>query len=399
MGVGAERAARRIVTVDEARRLARRRLPRVVFDYIDGAAEGEVTMRTNRAVFDDVGFTASMATTANAPGPDLRTTVLGSALSMPVVLAPVGFARAMDPQGDVAAARAAHDAGTVAAMSTMSGHSLEAVAAAGEQTGWFQLYGLGGRLGSEQLVTRARKAGFTALLVTIDTPIPGNRERDLRHGVSLPLRVDRSTVRKFAPRVVAHPRWLVDFARDGFSMELALSEGLGDPAQPMSSDEALIHWVLNPVTWEDFAWIRAAWEGPIAAKGVLSVADARRAVDAGADAVIVSNHGGRQLDGVPATLAALGPVVDAVGGEVEVLMDGGIRRGADVVKALSLGAKAVLVGRPWAYGLGAAGEPGVRKVLELLRAEIDRTLRLLGCRSVSELDRSRITVPEGFAIG
>jgi isopentenyl diphosphate isomerase/L-lactate dehydrogenase-like FMN-dependent dehydrogenase len=281
----------------------------------------------------------------------------------------------------------------------MTGHTLEAVAAAGEGSGWFQLYGVGGRVGSEQLLTRARAAGFRALVVTVDTPIPGNRERDLRHGVSLPLRVDRSTVRRFAPRVVLHPRWLVDFARDGFSMELALTEGLGDPDAPMSSDEALIHWVLNPVTWEDFDWIRAAWDGPVAAKGVLSVEDARRAVDAGVDAVIVSNHGGRQLDGVPATLAVLAPVVDAVGDQVEVLVDGGIRRGADVVKAVAMGAKAVLVGRPWAYGLGAAGEAGVRRVLSLLRTEIDRTMRLLGCRSVAELDRSRLTVPEHFTMG
>jgi isopentenyl diphosphate isomerase/L-lactate dehydrogenase-like FMN-dependent dehydrogenase len=399
LGVGASRAARRIVTVEEARRLARRRLPSMVFDYIDGAAEGEITMRANRCAFDEVGFRPSMATAANAPGADLHTTVLGSDVSMPLLLAPVGFTRAMDPVGDVAAARAAHDAGTVAVMSTMSGQSLEAVAAAGERTGWFQLYGVGGRVGSEQLVTRARAAGFKALVVTVDTPIPGNRERDLRHGASLPLRFDRSNVRRFAPRVLTRPRWLYDFARDGFSMELMLTEGLGDPEHPMSSDEALIHWVLNPVTWDDFEWIRAAWDGPVAAKGVVSVEDARRAVDAGADAVIVSNHGGRQLDGVPATLAVLGPVVDAVGAEVEVLMDGGVRRGSDVVKAVALGARAVLVGRAWAYGLGAAGEPGVRKVLGLFKAEIDRTMRLLGCRSVAELDRSRISVPESFRIG
>lgn len=399
MGANASRAARHIVTVDEARRLARRRVPRVVFDYIDGAAEGELTMRANRAAFDEVGFRPSMATASNAPGADLHTTVLGTELSMPLLLAPVGFTRAMEPSGDLAAAAAAHAAGTVAVMSTMSGHSLEAVAAAGERSGWFQLYGLGGRTGSEQLLARARAAGFKALVVTVDTPIPGNRERDLRHGASLPLRLDRSTVRRFAPRAVLHPRWLIDFARDGFSMDLALAAGLGDPESPMSSDEALIHWVLNPVTWEDFKWIRAAWDGPIAAKGVLSVEDARRAVDAGVDAIVVSNHGGRQLDGVSPTLAMLGPVVEAVGDQVDVLVDGGIRRGSDVVKAVALGAKATLVGRAWAYGLAAAGEAGVRKVLGLLRADIDRTMRLLGCRTVAELDRSRISVPDHFRTG
>ncbi len=354
-------------------------------------------MRANRAAFDEVGFGARVATPANFPGAELGTTVLGTELSMPLILGPVGFTRGMDPGGDVAAARAAHGAGTVAVMSTMSGHSLEAVAGASERTGWFQLYGLGGRTGSEQLLERARAAGFRALVVTVDTPIPGNRERDLLHGASLPLRLDRATVKRFGPRAVLHPRWLLDFARDGFSMELALSEGLGDPGAPMSSDEALIHWVLNPVTWEDFSWIRAAWTGPIAAKGVLSVEDARRAVDAGADAVVVSNHGGRQLDGVPSTLESLGPVVDAVGDEVEVLMDGGIRRGSDVVKAVALGARATLIGRAWAYGLSAAGEAGVKKVLSLLRTDIDRTLRLLGCRSVSELNRSHVTVPERWS--
>jgi isopentenyl diphosphate isomerase/L-lactate dehydrogenase-like FMN-dependent dehydrogenase len=261
---------------------------------------------------------------------------------------------------------------------------------------WFQLYGLGGRVGSEQLVRRAREAGFTALVVTVDTPIPGNRERDLHHGVALPLRFTRETAMRFAPQALVRPQWLYDFARDGFSMDLALSHGLGPPESPYSSDEAVIHWVLSPVTWDDFGWLAEAFDGPVLAKGVLSAADARRAVDAGAAGVIVSNHGGRQLDGVAAALEALDEVVATVGTDVEVLMDGGIRRGSDVAKALALGARAVLIGRPWAYGLGAAGEPGVRRVLEVLRAELDRTLRLLGVGSVQDLDRSRISLPEGW---
>jgi isopentenyl diphosphate isomerase/L-lactate dehydrogenase-like FMN-dependent dehydrogenase len=396
MGLGATRAATRISTVADARRLARRRLPRVVFDYVDGAAGAEHTMRANEAAFDEVGLVPAMAAPGAAPGPDLSTTVLGQRVSMPLLLSPVGYARSMDPAGDVAAARAARAAGTVATLSSMSGHQLDEVAAAGQGTGWFQLYGLGGREGSEQLVRRARAAGFTTLVVTVDTPTPGNRERDLHHRVSLPLRLDRSSALRFGPRVLPHPRWLLDFARDGFYMEMALAVGLGPPDKPMSVDEALINWILRPFAWDDFTWLRQAWEGPVAVKGLVTADDARRAVDAGVDAVIVSNHGGRQLDGLPASLAALVEVVAAVGGQVEVLVDGGIRRGTDVVKAVALGAGAAMIGRPWAYGLGAAGEPGVARVLELLRADIDRTLRLLGRGSVGALDRSAVRLPEGW---
>jgi isopentenyl diphosphate isomerase/L-lactate dehydrogenase-like FMN-dependent dehydrogenase len=389
-----DRTLGRIRTVEDARELARRTLPRVVFDYIDGAAETERTMRENRAAFEQVGFAPRMAAPGASVSPALSTTVLGTEISFPVVLAPVGFTRAMAPGGDVAGAAAAHAAHTLFTMSSMSGHSMEQVAAAADGPVWFQLYPLGGRIGVEQLARRARAAGFTALVVTVDTPIPGNRERDLHHGVSLPLRFNRDTARRFAPQALVRPRWLYAFARDGFSMDLTLSNGLGPPESPMTSDEAVVHWILSPITWDDFGWLREAFDGPVLAKGVLSADDARRAVDAGAAGIVVSNHGGRQLDGVAPALVALDEVARAVGGEVEVLMDGGIRRGSDVAKALALGARAVLVGRPWAYGLAAAGEPGVRRILSILRAELDRTLRLLGVSSVSELDRSFVELPE-----
>jgi isopentenyl diphosphate isomerase/L-lactate dehydrogenase-like FMN-dependent dehydrogenase len=388
-----ERALGRLRTVEDARELARRRLPRVVFDYIDGAAETERTMRANRDAFEAVGFVPKMAVPGAPVTPSLSTTVLGADVSFPVILAPVGFTRAMAPGGDVAGATAARGAKTIFTMSTMSGHTIEDVAAATGGKGWFQLYGLGGRTGSEQLVRRAREAGFTALVVTVDTPIPGNRERDLHHGVALPLRFTKETAMRFAPQALRRPRWLLDFARDGFSMDLPLSIGLGAPDAPMTSDEAFIHWVLSPITWDDFGWLREAFEGPVIAKGILTANDARRAVDAGCAAVVVSNHGGRQLDGVAASLRALPEVVAEVGGEVEVLVDGGVRRGSDVAKALCLGASAVLVGRAWAYGLAAAGEPGVERVLQILRAELDRTLRLLGLASVAELDASCVSLP------
>jgi len=395
--VDTSRATSRIRTVDDARRIARRRLPRVVFDYIDGAAETETTMHSNRQAFESVGFVPSMAAPGVPVSPSLATTVFGSQLAMPIVLAPVGFTRAMSPGGDVAGASAARAAGTVACMSTMSGHSIEEVAAAADGHGWFQLYGLGGRVGSEQLVRRARAAGFTALLVTVDTPQPGNRERDLHHGVSLPLRFNRQTAVRFAPQALLRPRWVAGFARDGFSTRLPCADGLGDPGAPMTPDEALLRWFVSPVTWDDFGWLREAFDGPVIAKGVLSAVDARRAVDAGASGIVVSNHGGRQLDSVAPSLVALREVLGEVGGEVEVALDSGIRRGSDVAKALALGAKAVLVGRPWAFGLAAAGEPGVARVLEVLRAELERTLRLLGVRSVDELRPAHVTVPEHWS--
>jgi len=367
-----------------------------VFDYIDGAAEAERTMRANCEAFGEVGFVPQMAVPGLTVSPSLRTTVLGTEVAIPVLLAPVGFTRAMEPGGDVAGAAAAAAKGTIFTLSSMSGHTMEEVAAASAAPKWFQLYGLGGKDGARQLVERARGLGYTALVVTVDTPIPGNRERDLHHGVTMPLRVTRETAARFAPQALVRPGWLYRFARDRFSMDLAMARGLGDPAAPMSIDEAVIAWVLNPVTWDDFGWLRESFGGPVLAKGVLSGADARRAVDAGATGVIVSNHGGRQLDGVPAALVGLDDVVREVGADVEVLMDGGVRRGSDVAKALAMGARAVLVGRPWAFGLAAAGEPGVERIIEILRTELDRTLRLLGVESVAVLGREHVAVPAAW---
>jgi isopentenyl diphosphate isomerase/L-lactate dehydrogenase-like FMN-dependent dehydrogenase len=278
----------------------------------------------------------------------------------------------------------------------MSGHTIEDVKAAAGGPAWFQLYFLGGRAGAEQLIDRAQKAGYTTLVVTIDTQIPGNREREQRHGVHLPLQMSLSNAVRFAPQVAPHPGWLSDFARDGFSLELANAASLGTPERPMSSRDALMYWLTSPPRWEDFAWIRERWPGPVVAKGIVTGEDARRAVDSGVEGIIVSNHGGRQLDGIRATMPALVEVVEAVGGEVEVLVDGGIRRGADVVRAVALGAQAAMVGRPWAYGLAAAGEAGIVRVLEILREDIDRTLRLVGCASIDEAKRDLVEFPDAW---
>ena len=385
----ATRIAGTIGTFEDARRLARRRVPPAVFDYVDGGADGEATMRANRRAFEAVGFVPRAGVTKGAP--DLATTVLGSSVSMPVLLSPVGYTRLVHREGDVAGARAAGTAGTVFTLSSMAGHTIEEVAAAGEGPKWFQLYFLGGRAGAEQLIDRAQRAGYTALVVTMDSQIPGNRERDGRHGIKFPITMAPRGMVKLALQVVPHPRWLLDFRKGGVQFDIPNAfDTPGGP--PLSMGEAIASMTANAPTWEDFAWIREQWQGPILAKGLVTATDAKRAVAAGVDGIVVSNHGGRQLDGVAASLPALVEVVDAVGDSVEVLVDGGIRRGSDVARALALGARAVMIGRPWVFAL-TAGQPGVERMLELLRTDLDRTLRLLGCPSVGELDRSYVTRP------
>jgi isopentenyl diphosphate isomerase/L-lactate dehydrogenase-like FMN-dependent dehydrogenase len=388
------RRAARITTVEHARSLARRTLPRLVFDYIDGGAEAEITMRANRAAIEAVGFLPRMGLTRGRP--DLTTTVLGTPVSMPVLLGPVGFTRMIHHRGDVAAARAAGAAGTIFTQSSMSGHTIEEVAAVGPGPKWFQLYFLGGRAGAERLVERAWRAGYTALAVTLDTQIVGNRERDLRNGLRRPLRIDLSNVVRVGPQVAVRPRWLAHFARQGLRLDIVNTSGFAGPGRPMTVDDAVVAMSTYPPTWDDFSWIRGQWPGPVLAKGVVTGDDARRAVASGADAIIVSNHGGRQLDGMAASLPALVEVLDAVGDQVEVLVDGGIRRGSDVARAVALGARATLIGRAWAYGLGAAGQAGVEQVLSILRTDLDRTLRLLGCPSVAALDHRFVARPPAW---
>ncbi len=387
------RVASRIHTVGDARRLARRRLPRPVWDYIEGAAGSESTFAANHREVESVGFRPRVGAARPPFGPDISTTVLGVPISMPLLVSPVGFTRMMDIRGDVAGARGAAAAGTGFTLSSMSGHSMEDVAAAGAPASWFQLYCLGGRAGAEQLIERARKHGFGALVVTLDTQVPGNRERDARYGLSPPLQVNRQTVKKMAPHAALHPWWTADLLMDRFQLDLVNATGLERDGAPISALEALMHWVGSPPGWDDFGWMRDQFDGPIIAKGVMTGDDARRAVDCGVSAIIVSNHGGRQLNSAPATITALVDVLDAVGDQVEVLVDGGFRRGADVVKAVALGARAAMVGRPWVYGLAAAGEPGVTRVLSIFRDDIDRTMRLIGAASIDELNPDFVTVP------
>jgi L-lactate dehydrogenase (cytochrome) len=385
-------ASPRVVDIEDLRTVARRRVPRAVFDYLDGGAEGELTLRENSRVFTDVTFRPRHAVAFRDV--DLRTRVLGLDLAVPFLLAPVGYSRLMHPGGEVAAARAAGKAGTAYILSTVSGHKLEDVKAASSGPVLYQLYLMGGRGAAEAAIDRARAAGFAALVVTIDTPVAGMRERDHRNGMRELISGRALEKIPFLPDVLAHPGWLIGFLRDGGLRPLPNVVLPGRGPMPLVDVGAAL--AEAAVTWADFRWMRERWPGPIVVKGVLTGDDARRAVDEGAAAISVSNHGGRQLDGVPASLRALPEVVAAVGGRAEVWMDGGVRRGADIVKALCLGARAVLCGRAYAYGLAAAGEAGVARALEILRADLERTLRLLGCPSVAALDRSYVDVPAGW---
>ncbi len=385
-------ASPHVVSIGDFRPLARLRLPRPVFDYLDGGADGEVTLRENCRVFDDVTFRPRYA--VPLPPCDLRTRVLGFDVSFPALLAPVGYSRLMHPDGEKGAARAAGTAGTAYILSTISGHRVEDVKAASSGPVCFQLYLMGGREASEAVIERARVAGCAALVVTIDTPVAGMRERDFRNGMKELMGGTLLSKIPFLPQMLARPGWLVSYLLDGGLSRLpnVVIPGKG----PMELIDVAAALARAAVTWEDLSWIRKHWPGPIVIKGLLTGDDARRAVDAGAAAVVVSNHGGRQLDGVSPSLRALPEVVAAVGGQVEVLMDGGIRRGSDIVKAICLGAKAVLCGRAYAYGLAAAGEAGVTRALEILRVDVDRTLKLLGCTSIAALDRSYVDVPASW---
>ena len=385
-------ASPRVVCIEDFRPLARQRLPKSVFDYLDGGAEGEVTLRENCRVFNDVTFRPRHAVAVAQCS--LCTSVLGLNLSLPFLLAPVGYSRLMHPSGEVAAARAAGNAGTGYILSTISGHKLENVKAGSTGPMFYQLYLMGGRGAAEAAIERARVAGFSALVVTIDTPVAGIRERDYRNGMKELISGGPLAKIPYLPQILSRPAWLINYLLDGGLPGLPNVIVPGKGPLPLVDINAAL--AESAVTWADLRWIREVWRGPIIVKGVLTGDDARHAMDEGAVAVSVSNHGGRQLDGVQASLRALPEVVQAVNGRIEVLMDGGIRRGTDIIKALCLGARAVLCGRAYAYGLAAAGEAGVDRAIEILRADLERTLRLLGCASVAELDRSYINVPKNW---
>jgi L-lactate dehydrogenase (cytochrome) len=382
------------MNIADLRRAAKRRLPRGVFDYVDGGADAENTLRSNVSIFDQILFRPRGAVAS--PRANLETTVLGQRFSLPFLLAPVGSTRLLWPKGEVEAARAAGAVGAGYILSTLAGTALEEVKAGSTGTCWYQVYLVGGREVASAAIERARKVGYSALVLTVDTAISGLRERDYRNGVA---QLAGSNLFKKLPyvwNVLSRPGWLLSYLGDGGLMtfpNVVLADG------PMRYAAVAAALEQSVVSWADLKWIRELWKGPIVIKGILTAEDGERAVDEGVNAVIVSNHGGRQLDGVFPALRALPEVLAAVRGRTEVLVDGGIRRGSDIVKALILGAKAVLVGRAYAYGLGAAGQAGVARAIEIFTADLNRTLRLLGVASLSELDPSMIELPADFAPG
>jgi len=373
------------VTVEDYRVRARKAVPRMVWAYIDGGAETEGTLRANREAFE--AWTLRARVLRGEAATSLQTTVANTRLSMPVVLAPTGLIGLAHWHGEVGCVRAAERVGTRAIVSTASTYSFEEVAAATPGDHFFQLYPWSDRAGTRELVTsmlrRAERAGYAALFVTVDVPVHGNRERERRAGMGVPPVVGPATLFD----AVRRPRWTYGLMRHQRMSARVLVDDAGGHAA-LRSVQAQYRLMRPEISWQDLRWVRDAWEGPLFVKGILDADDAEQAADVGADGVVVSNHGGRQLDGAPATLEVLPEIAARVGDRLEVLLDGGVRRGTDVIKALCLGATAVCIGRPYVYGLAAGGERGVEHVLRIFREEIERALTLMGVVDVAELDQS-----------
>jgi len=381
-----------IETLAEAQRRAKRRLPKDIYNLLVGGTEKGLTARANVEAFDEIGFHPHPA----QPLPiqrDLTTRVLGLDMAFPVIVSPAG-AQVIDPAGEVAVAKASAAAGIPMGLSSFASMPFEDVIAQNPNS-LFQLYWVGTREQITQRVERVRRAGAKTLILTIDWAFPSRRDWG---SPDIPPVLDLPTLIKYSPMGITRPGWALRWLKGGLPDLKVPNLGVTTEATPTFRG-AYLEWMNTPLpTWEDVKWLGELWDGPFIVKGITNPEDARRAVDAGADAISVSNHGGNNLDGTPASLRFLPKIVDAVGDQVEVLFDGGIRRGADVVKALALGARAVLVGRVWLFGLAAGGEEGVRQVLEILRSGIDGALIGLGHPSVKDLSRTDLIIPEGFAL-
>ncbi|MCY1073858.1 alpha-hydroxy acid oxidase [Archangium lansingense] len=374
-----------IINLEDLRQRARRRLPRTIFDYVEGGAEDEYTVNANRRGFERYLFRAR--TLVDVSARDQSTTLLGEKLSTPIILGPTGLAGLVAPWGEVLAAKAAANRGSLFTLSTMSICTIEEVAAAAPSPLWFQLYVWKDRGVTRSLVERARAAGYRALCLTVDVQEMGNRERDRRNGFTLPPRVTFTNLLD----VFRHLGWVLRMS----SSPRATFGNFIETGDLAKKDAVSVAGFTNKqfdpsVSWKDIEWLRSIWSGPLVLKGITCAEDARLAVEHGVQAIIVSNHGGRQLDFLPAGTDVLPEVVDAVQGRAEVVLDGGIRRGSDVVKAIALGARACMIGRPFLYGLAADGQAGVELTLDILSKEIDRTLALLGRPRLADLDRSAL---------
>jgi pre-mycofactocin synthase len=377
-------------TVAEAQRRARKRLPSSVYRALLAGSEKGVTVSDNVRAFSELGFAPHVA--GLSAKRDLSTTVMGQSVSLPVIISPTGV-QAVHPDAEVAVARAAAARGTAMGLSSFASKPVEEVVAANPKT-FFQTYWVGTRDQLLQHVERARAAGAVGLIVTLDWSFANGRDWG---SPPIPERVDLKTMVKFAPDVLPHPRWLLSYARTGRVPDLAVPNMAGPGEDSPTFFGAYGQWMGSPLpTWDDVRWLREQWDGPVMLKGVIRVDDAKRAVDAGVTAISVSNHGGNNLDGTPGTIRALPAVADAVGDQVEVLLDGGVRRGGDVVKAVALGARAVMIGRAYLWGLAANGQAGVENVLDILRGGIDSALLALGHSAIGDLARDDIVIPPGF---
>ncbi|MEM9714799.1 MAG: alpha-hydroxy acid oxidase [Actinomycetota bacterium] len=377
---GVLRRLARAADTDDLRRMAKRRLPGGVFDYIDGGAEDERTLDRNSSAFADVEFRPRVLRDVSDCDPS--TTLLGSPMPLPLVLSPTGFTRIADPQGELAVARAAARANLPYALSTMGTRSIEEVAEVSDGRKWFQVYVWKDRDLVAEMLDRSKRHGYEAIVITVDTAVLGRRERDVRRGFTLPPKIGLETFVDGA----LHPRWTLDLLRSepiGFANVTGRIDDDGTTA--VSLAQYANDQFSQSLSWDDVGWFRDRWSGPIVLKGIQTVEDARRAVDAGVEAIALSNHGGRQLDDAPTPIELVGPVTDAIGDAAEVICDGGVRRGSDIVKAVALGAKACGIGRAYLYGLGAGGERGVDHVLGLLDAGVRRTMALCGARTLDDV--------------
>jgi pre-mycofactocin synthase len=377
-------------TVAEAQRRAKKRLPKSVYMALVAGSEQGVTADDNVAAFREIGFRPHIADLPRERAQ--ATTVLGQDISFPVIISPTGV-QAVSPEGEVAVARAAAGADTAMGLSSFASRAVEDVAAANPKT-FFQIYWVGDKDTILQRVERARNAGAKALIVTLDWSFASRRDWD---SPMIPEKMDLKAMLRFAPEGITRPKWVIDFLRHGGIPDLTCPN-LAKPGEPAPTFfGAYYEWMTTPLpTWEDVAWLREQWDGPFAVKGIQHPDDARRAVDAGATAISVSNHGGNNLDGTPGSIRALPGVVDAVGDQLEILFDGGIRRGSDAVKALALGARAVMIGRAYLWGMAAGGEKGVANVLQILRSGIDEALLGLGRSSIHDLVPEDLIVPPDF---
>ncbi|MEM7272388.1 MAG: alpha-hydroxy acid oxidase [Actinomycetota bacterium] len=372
--------------VDDLRRLAKRRLPGGVFDYIDGGAEDEVTLDRNVAGYGRLEFKPRVLRDVSKI--DTGTTLLGRPVPLPLVFAPTGFTRIADSQGELAVARAAARAGIPYGLSTMGTRSIEDVAAVSDGPKWFQVYTWRDRGLVRELLERSAAAGYEAIQLTIDTAVLGRRERDVRRGYTLPPKIGLATIIDG----MLHPAWTLDFLRNDpiTFASVADDNPAGDGSSAVTLSEYINSQFDPALSWAEIDWLRSVWDGPIVLKGIQTVADAELAVEHGVEAIALSNHGGRQLDGAPSIIELVEPVAQRVGGQIDIIADGGARRGSDIVKAVALGATAVMVGRPYLYALGAAGERGVDHLIGLFIEGMTRTMALTGCQQVSDITRELV---------